>query len=119
VDASGNINSTWVNRSATTAPLPAIRFINGTIIDSVKKTRISGVTISTNTSLSTKTNAAGFYSFAVTAGTYNLTAKFEPTYSTNNTITVSTQESAVTVLDIELLKKPTGNITGSVTKYTR
>jgi hypothetical protein len=115
VDSSGNVNETWVNRSATTAHLAGIRFINGTVIDSVKKTSIAGVTIFTNTSLSTTTNASGFYSLPVPAGTYNLTAKFEPTYYSNNTISVSIQESTV-VQDIELVRKPTGNITGSVKK---
>jgi RHS repeat-associated protein len=115
VDVSGNINATMVTHTATTI-LPAIRFINGTVIDSVNKTGISGVMVSTNTTFSSKTNASGFYSFAVTSGTYNLTAKFEPTYYVNNTIMVSTVLSAVVAQDIEIVKKPTGNITGSVTK---
>ena len=89
-------------------------FINGTVMDSFNKTVIADVTVSTNTNLSTKTNAMGFYSFAVTAGAYNLTAKFEPTYYVNNTITVSTIGSENVVQDIELLKKPVGTITGKV-----
>jgi FG-GAP-like repeat len=93
---------------------PTTRFIKGTVMDSVNKTALSGVTVSTNTNLSTKTDATGFYSFAVTEGAYNLTAKLEPTYYANNTITVSTIESDV-VQDIELLNKPTGTITGMVT----
>jgi len=114
VDVIGNINDTVVTNTSITL-LPAIRFINGTVIDSVTKTSISGVTVFTNTSPPTTTNATGFYSFAVTSGTYNLTAKLEPTYYVNNTITISTVLSAVVLQDIELLKKPTGNITGSVT----
>lgn len=43
-----------------------------------------------------------------------ITATFEPTYYMNNSITVSTIGKAVAGQDIELLKKPTGNITGSV-----
>lgn len=103
-----------VTHTATTI-LPAIRFINGTVMDSVNKTALSGVTVSANTTLTTNTDAAGFYSFAVTAGEYNLTAKFEPVYYANNTIMVSTIGSAVVMKDIELLKKPAGTITGAVT----
>ena len=113
VDTIGNINATTVTHTATTI-LPSVRYINGTVIDSVNKTGIMGVAVSTNTSLSTITNATGFYSFTVTSGAYELTAKLDPTYYTNNTITVSTIGSAVVIQDIELLKKPTGTITGTV-----
>lgn len=115
VDTNGTMNATMITHTATTI-LPPVRFINGTVIDSVNKTGISGVTVSANSTLSTATNLSGFYSFAVTSGTYNLTAKFEPTYYVKNTIMVSTVLSAVVVQDIELVRKPTGNITGSVTK---
>ncbi len=114
VDTIGNINVTMTTHTATTI-LPLVRFINGTVMDSVNKTGISGVTVSTNTSLSATTNASGFYSFAVTSGTYDLSAKFEPMYYANNTITVSTTGSAVVAQDIELVKKLTGTITGIVT----
>jgi len=113
VDAIGNINATMTEHTATTI-LPSLRYINGTVIDSVNKTGIVGVTVSTNTSLSTMTNVTGFYSFEVTSGVYELTAKLDPTYYTNNTITVSTIGSAVVWQEIELLKKPTGTITGTV-----
>ncbi len=99
----------------TPTPAPTTAFIKGTVKDSVNKMGLSGVTVSTNTSLSSTTNATGFYSFAVTAGAYDLTAKFEPTYYMNNTIKLSTIGSALVVKDIELLKKPTGTITGTVT----
>jgi len=113
-DGALNINRTEFNITIFN-PLPEKRFINGTVMDSVNKTGIAGVTVSTNTSFSTTTDAAGFYSFEVTSGTYELTARLDPTYNTNNTITVSTIGSAVVWQDIELLKKQTGNITGSVT----
>ena len=45
-----------------------------------------------------------------------LTAKLDPTYNTNNTMTVSMIGKAVVIQDIELLKKQTGNIIGSVTR---
>ena len=92
-----------------------IRFINGTVIDSLNKTGIAGVMVSTNTSLSTTTDATGFYSFAVTDGSYNLTATYDIRYYTNIT-TVSTIGQAVVWQEIELIKKPTGSITGNVTK---
>ena len=94
---------------------PPLGFINGTVMDSVDKTGIAGVLVSTNTSISTMTNATGFYSFALTSGTYDLTTIFEPTYYTNRTITVSPVINAEVVQDIELLKKPTGNISGTIT----
>lgn len=94
---------------------PPLGFINGTVMDSVHKTGIAGVMISTNTSISTMTDATGFYSFALTPGTYNLTATFLPTYYTNRTIMVSPVINSEVVQDIELLKKPTGNISGTIT----
>jgi subtilisin family serine protease len=114
-DNISNINNTvqlTVNVDNTPSPLG---FINGTVMDSVYKTGISGVMVSTDTSISTITNATGFYSFAVTSGTYDLTAKLEPMYYANNTIWVSTAFGTVVVRDIELLKKQTGNISGMVT----
>lgn len=65
--------------------------------------------------LSTTTNTTGFYSFAVTSGTYDLTAKIDPIYYANNTITLSTIGKDFVIQEIELLKKPTGTISGSVT----
>ncbi|HWQ96076.1 MAG TPA: NosD domain-containing protein, partial [Candidatus Methylomirabilis sp.] len=96
-------------------PLPAIRYINGTVKDNSTGNNLTGVTVSANSTLTTTTSATGFYSFAVTEGTYNLTATFDITYYTNIT-TVSTIGKAVASQDIGLVKKPTGNITGSVTK---
>jgi len=90
--------------------------INGTVQDHNTQTGIENVIVSTNTSISTLTNASGFYSLTVNAGTYNLTAKFDPIYNINNTITVSTIGSTDVRKDIELLKKPTGTIRGNVTK---
>jgi hypothetical protein len=99
-----------------TVALPDIRYIVGTVKNRVNKTGIPGVRVSTNTHLSTTTNAMGFYSLEVTEGMYNLMAEFEPTYYANNTITVSTIGKTIVVQDIELLKKPTGTIKGKVTR---
>ena len=94
----------------------AIHTINGTVQDRITKTGIANVIVSTNTSISTVTNATGFYSLTVLSGTYNLTAKFDPIYNTNNTITVSTIGRTDVVQDIEIVEKPTGTITGRVAK---
>lgn len=94
--------------------LPEIRYINGTLIDSVAKIGIFGVNVSTNTSNSTVTNATGFYSLAVRSGFYNLTARLDPTYYMNSSVSVSTVKKVMVKQDIVLVKKPTGNITGTV-----
>ena len=86
-------------------------YINGTV--KTGGTGVKGVTVSTNTSINTTTDAFGFYSLAVT-GTYQLTAAKEPTYYTNSSVT-ATVASGVVVQDIELVRKPTGTISGSVT----
>jgi serine protease AprX len=90
--------------------------INGTVSDKTSGTGIADVIVSTNTNILTVTNTSGFYSLTVLAGTYNLTAKFDPGYNTNNTITVSTIGKMFVGQDIELIKKPTGTITGKVTR---
>lgn len=100
--------------TVATTILPGQKFINGTVMDNVNKTGIAGVKVSANASISTTTNPSGFYSMAVTSGTYDITATFEPTYYANTSI-ISTGLGAVVVKDIELVKKPTGNITGGVT----
>ena len=96
-----------------TDALPAVRYINGTVIDSINKTAIPGVTLFTNYSHLTTTDEYGFYSFAVGGGTYEVTARFDPEYYMNSTM-VSTISSAVIVNDIELIKKPSGTISGVV-----
>jgi serine protease AprX len=90
--------------------------INGTVLEKTSRTGIADVIVSTNTSITTVTNALGFYSLAVNAGTYNLTARYDPIYNTNNTITISTIGNTFVAQDIELVKKPTGTITGSTTR---
>lgn len=119
VDPAGNyvpvnvINGS-VNINNFSNTLQSIRYINGTVLDSVTKAGIIDVDILTNTSVSTTTDASGFYSLAVPDGTYDITAKFDPKYYSNGT-TVSTTSSAVVMQDFELVKKPTGTITGIVT----
>jgi len=97
-----------------TAPVSVewVRFINGTVMDSINKAGLEGVKVFTNTSLSTVTNATGFFSFSVNSGIYNITATLEPSYYLNSS-TVSLL-GAVVVQDIELSKKPNGSITGRI-----
>jgi hypothetical protein len=83
-------------------------------MDSGSHAAIPGVTVST-TGVSTVTDGSGFYSLAVASGSYPLTATYDIRYYTNSSVTVSTTSSAVVVQDIELVMKPTGTITGSVT----
>ena len=101
-----------------TSSLPTVRYINGTVIDSVNKTAIPGATVSATdvsagSSLSTITDGSGFYSFAVTEGTYDVTVRSDPKYYTNSTA-VSTASNAVIIHDVGLARKPVGNISGAV-----
>lgn len=88
-------------------------FLNGTVVDSITRAGISGVTVFSNTSGSTTTDASGYYALAVTEETHDLTYMFDPIYYTNIN-TASITSSSVMIPDIELIKKPTGTITGMV-----
>ena len=85
------------------------------MLDNVTREGIEGVTVSTNSSVSATTGPSGFYSLAVAAGTHELTAALEPVYYTNSSMTVTVESGQVAVQDIELARKPTGTISGSVT----
>jgi hypothetical protein len=113
VDVTGNVNATMKTHTATTV-LPPVRYINGTVMENGTLNPLPGVTVST-TGVSTTSNASGFYSLPVSENTYALVATLNPTHYTNSSVTVSTVGSAVVVQDIELVRKPTGTITGSVT----
>jgi len=105
-----------VTHTATTV-LPDVRFINGTVIDSVTKKGISGVKVTTKNGILVTTDASGFYSLAVTEGTYEIIGTLEPEYYPNSPITVKTSYDLSVVQDITLVNKPTGTIKGSVKKY--
>lgn len=113
VDVNGTENATIKTHTAATI-LPAERYINGTVMEKGTTNGIQGVTVTANTLFSTLTNETGFYSLALTSGSFDLTAALEPEYYINSSVTVSTALRAVTVQNIELEIKPTGNITGSV-----
>lgn len=89
--------------------------VNGTVLDKTSRNGIADVIVSTNTGISNVTNASGFYSLTVLAGTYDLTAMLDPAFNKNNTITASTIGKMFVMQDIELVKKPTGTITGRIT----
>lgn len=110
-NSNGSVVQTWIWNVLD--PIVSGSFINGTVKDSVSKSGLSGVNVLTNTGLSTKTNAVGFYSFEVTPDTtYTIRAELEPTYYPNSTMVTVSGASEVT--DIELLKKLNGTITGRI-----
>ena len=110
-----DIGKQWSQTRNATLIVQSLGYINGTVLDNITKAGLAEATVSTDTNVSAMTNATGFYSLYVTARTYNLTAKLEPRYYPNMSVTVNVTIDATVVLDIELAKKPTGNITGSVT----
>ncbi|MCZ7361944.1 MAG: hypothetical protein O8C58_01160, partial [Candidatus Methanoperedens sp.] len=61
----------------------------------LKNHRVHRVTVSSNTSISTTTEASGFYSLPVTAGAYQLTATREPVYYTNSSVTAAVASGVV------------------------
>jgi hypothetical protein len=114
VDTNGNINATMVTNTSTTI-LPDVRYINGTIKDSISGDTLEGVRVST-TGATAASNSTGFYSLPVVSGTYPITATFDIRYYTNSSLSVSTIGEAVVWQDIIIERKPTGNITGNVTR---
>lgn len=101
---------------ATNTTTITVTDISGTYINGTVRSGgvgIKGVTVSTNTTISTETDEFGFYSLPVTAGAYELTASLQPVYYTSSPVTVVV-DTGVVVRDIELPIKPTGTISGSV-----
>ncbi len=87
------------------------RILNNSIV-------IDNAIVSTNTSNITNTDASGSYSLLVPAGTYKLKATGEPGFYPNSSITATVVSGTSLMQDIELIKKPIGNITGNVKKLT-
>lgn len=88
-------------------------YINGSV--KYNNTGIAGAVVATNTNVSTTTDTSGFYSFRLPSGNYQLTATCEPKYYPNSSNTIPVEiGTTVVVQDINLIKKPTGNITGIV-----
>jgi len=98
-------------------PLAAIPsgygYISGTVLNG---TGVTSAIVSTNTNNITTTDASGIYALLVPAGMYNLTVTKEPEYYSNTSVVVTAISGTTIILqDIELIRKPTGNITGRVT----
>jgi len=110
MDLAGNWNSSVVDFYVDIIFPPG--YINGTVL--YNGTGISGAMVSTNTSVSTNTNETGFYSLLVPAGTYNITAINEPGYYANRSIVITAISGMTILQDIELIRKPTGTISGNV-----
>ncbi|MDD3840084.1 MAG: hypothetical protein PHP06_05865 [Clostridia bacterium] len=59
----------------------------------------------------TKTNSSGFYSLNLTSGYHNISIGFFPTYYTNaSNVNIDSNKT----FNVNLIKKPTGTITGCV-----
>jgi parallel beta-helix repeat protein len=83
-------------------------YISGKVMNN--SIHIAGAVVTTNTSNTTNTDASGMYSLLVPTGTYNLTATSAPRFYTNSSITLIVMAGTTIIQDIELIKKPTGNI---------
>ena len=114
-DSNGNAAIRVTRTVIVTHTLPTVRYISGTVIDSAPAhTPLAGVTVSTTGGISSVTDGSGKYSLVVGQGSYPLTASYDVRYYTNSSVTVSTTGFTSVTQDIELVLKPTGNITGAV-----
>jgi hypothetical protein len=114
-EASGMKNDVWRMLRKYASPEPSVNmigYINGIVQNN--SAGIAGAIVTTNTGINATTNAAGFYSMLLTSGEYNLTAVSEPRFYINNSINITVVTGTTMMQDIELIKKPTGNISGGV-----
>lgn len=88
-------------------------YVNGTVWSN--GTVVSGAIVTSNASGSITTNSSGFYSLRLPTGTHNFTATIEPVYYPNSSVIVGVVSGTTVWQDIELVRKPTGTITGSIT----
>ncbi|NJD76618.1 MAG: hypothetical protein FIB08_05905 [Candidatus Methanoperedens sp.] len=112
-----DIGKQWsATQAATLTITEPTGFVNGTVTN-VTGGAVAGVTVRTNTTVSTVTDGQGGYSLSLPAGAYILTATKDPEYQVNNTIplVVVPVDYTPVIQDIVMTTKPTGNITGSVT----
>jgi len=109
-----SLNSNICNSVSPTVGTDSTMYINGTVMNN--SIGIAGAVVTTNNSYDTTTNVSGFYSFQLPAGTYKLIVTSEPRFYPNNTVNVTVAAGMNVVQDIELVKKPTGNIIGSVSQ---
>ncbi len=94
----------------------AVAELSGYVLNSTGSP-LSGATVETNTSLSTTTNASGFYNFtSLSNGTYMINASLAG-YA-NNSITVTISGADNTTANISLTPLPTYLLSGYVTNAT-
>jgi hypothetical protein len=101
-------------QSATLTVLPAGGYINGTVRDNNTKAGISGAKVTTDTGVTGQTNGSGSYLLYLDVGIHNLTVTKEPEYYPNSSITITVVSETTVLQDIELSKRPLGNISGTV-----
>jgi hypothetical protein len=107
------LNGKW---SLVTAKQLIITQPLGSVTGSVKdgsNNPIAGVTVSTNTGFSVKTDSNGLYSLNLAYGTHLLTASKDPEYYQGGSVSVTIGATPKTQNFI-LNKKPTGTISGKV-----
>lgn len=108
-------NNNTANISLT--PVPTFR-LSGYVTNASSGAAISGADVTTNTSLTTTTNATGYYNFTLSNGTYLITAS-KTGYSDNST-TVTINGAAVSNANILLIPVPQstgGNILVATNRY--
>ena len=89
-------------------------YVVGFVKDNVSKAGIEGAIISTGSGTINITNESGFYSLFLEEGVYDLNVTGDFEYYSNSSVTVEVLPDFSIVQDIELVKKPTGNISGII-----
>lgn len=89
-------------------------YVNGTVLDNVTRIGIAGAIVTTNSSITATTNGTGFYSLDLKEGCYAVTVTVDPEYYPNSSGITIVLKDSTTVQDVELIKKPTGMISGIV-----
>ena len=113
-DMNGICDSSYALNSGNIDHLPlmvADGYINGTVTSN--GSAVSGAYIST-TGANTTTTPDGMYSLIVPAGTYNITVTKQPTHNDSTVTGVIVNSSETTTLDIVLIQKSTGRISGTI-----
>jgi predicted CXXCH cytochrome family protein len=106
----GDVSTT---KNATLTVEPPMGYINVTVTSS--DAPVSEANVWINDNVIKTTDANGNYTFIVPEGTYNVTASKQPTLNDNTVAGNVVTPFNTTTVNIELVKKPTGTITGVVT----
>ena len=89
-------------------------YVVGFVKDNVSKAGIEGAIISTGSGTINITNESGFYSLFLEEGVYDLNVTGDFEYYSNSSVIVEVLPDISIVQYIELVKKPTGNISGII-----